>query len=448
MACFNENSLLDYWQDALGTRLDELPAYFRDELRGLWNEWLRAKYGDDTALSAAWFGKPAFPPGRPDLVRKPGETLEAGTIPLPSGAERQRPDWIDFLAETERGWIDRMRSLVKDELGCRALFIGTQVEYGGTTGYRREELSDIADSHMYWDLMDGMDGGPFSFRNWRLTKNASQIQAFTERNFEVLGWLAEHRQAGKPFTVSESDYAAVNDYHSESVLLLASFAAYQDWDAVCGFDLEASGAYEAADMITDLYDQCHNPSVWSFYPLAALIFRQGLIPEAKSRVVLSLAAEPWKRFEYVERAWEKLMPAGAMGFLSRAFSVDVATGGRPVTKDAVTRNEKDKSSPLALRDLARGRAYVADSETALFAAGFLGGSTLKTRYLEIETGRFGNDHASLGMVSLDGKPLDSSARTSSASPGAPRIRGSPGTRSGAASAPTGDMAPRSRSGFP
>ena len=51
----NENTLLTLWPGAAyGTGLDDLPDYFKSQLVTRWNDWLKAKYGDDDAMLAAW----------------------------------------------------------------------------------------------------------------------------------------------------------------------------------------------------------------------------------------------------------------------------------------------------------------------------------------------------------------------------------------------------------
>ena len=47
----NESSLLQLWLDG---KLGDLPPTYGETLRSGWNDWLRAKYGNDTALHRAW----------------------------------------------------------------------------------------------------------------------------------------------------------------------------------------------------------------------------------------------------------------------------------------------------------------------------------------------------------------------------------------------------------
>jgi hypothetical protein len=62
----NENSLVgDPWA-TLGADLNTLPEPFQGELVGLWNKWLKQKYGNEAKLRAAWL-KGVTPPG-PSLL--------------------------------------------------------------------------------------------------------------------------------------------------------------------------------------------------------------------------------------------------------------------------------------------------------------------------------------------------------------------------------------------
>jgi len=552
--CNNENSLLDYWSNALGTRLDELPPYFKAELVSLWNAWLLKKYRDDDALLAAWnagvepLSEPLFGPeaawffNRPDpswmeakqekpgkdraareielrvkkidggaewkcqgiipglrledgasytvefsamsdaertigvstqkdgadwhnmglaskaaltaswtdfsfpftataigndktslvftvgnktgLVRirgvrlmrglkeaslGKGRSLKDGSVPMPEGmGKAQRADWIDFLVATERSYSDRMRSLVKDELGCKALLSVTQIDYGGTTGYAREERMDYADAHAYWQH-PVFPGAPWDPNDWSIG-NTPQVDAYEDRDFGEMGRLARLRVAGRPFSVSEYDHPAPSDYAAEYLPLYASFASYQDWDMIYTFAMGSFGSFEEPDKIGGYFDQNNHPAKWSFYPIASRIFRKGLIPAASKTVTLELAPEPWKRNEYVLRAWDALLPPGPAGFLSRSFSASPSTTGRVHEKDAVIGGGFDASSPLAIKTLRSGRVFTAESKDAFMCSGYLGRAVVELAGARIESAPFTGDFAALGAASLDGKPLAASSR--------------------------------------
>ncbi len=552
--CNNENTLLDYWTNALGTRLDELPPYFKAELVTLWNAWLLKKYRTDDALAAAWntaseaLSEPLFGSdaqwffNRPDpswmdakqekpvkdraareielrvkkidgeaewkcqaiisglrleegapytvefsamadaersmsvstqkdgadwhimglaskapltpawtdfslpfvatsigpdktslvftvgnktgLVRirglklmrglrgtsiGKGKSLKDGSVPMPSGmGKAEHADWIDFLVATERSYADRMRALVKDEMGCKALLSVTQIEYGGTTGYTREEKMDYTDAHAYWQH-PSFPRSPWDPNDWTIG-NTPQIDAFSDHAFGEMGRLASLRVAGRPFSISEYDHPAPNDYCSEYLPLYASFASYQDWDMIYTFAMGAYGAFDEPDKIGNYFDQTNHPAKWSFYPIASRLFRKGLIPAAVKSVTLELAPEPWKRNEYVFRAWDALLPPGPAGFLSRSFSTSPSIQGRVHEKDAVVDGGFDASSPLAIRTLRSGRVFTAESVDAFMCSGYLGGAVVELAGAKIECAPFTGNFAGVGAVSLDDKPLAASSR--------------------------------------
>jgi hypothetical protein len=551
--CNNENSLVDYWSDALGTRLDELPPSFKAELVSLWNAWLSEKYAVDAALSKEWFAgveplsdsifsqdtpwffnkpddswmsakrgkaskgkaapsidmdvkkidgndwklqaiisgltleegaaytvtfsaktdkarsialgtqkdgadwhnmglsqKVAIPAewtdyaysfiasaigkdrtslvftvgnekgrveirdvrlmrGFADSSLKKGESLSTSSIPMPSGLSKAaRADWIDFLADTERSYADRMRAVVKDEMGCKAQLSVTQIDYGGTTGYNREELMDYTDAHAYWQH-PSFPRKPWDPVDWTIGNNP-QIGSFSSRAMGEMGRLAMLRTTGRPFSVSEYDQPAPSDYSCEYLPLYSSFASYQDWDMIYTFAMDEYGSFDEPDKINGHFDQGNHPAKWSFYPLAALLFRDGLIPAARSAVRLELAPRPWKRFEYVNRACDALIPSDPMDFLSRSFSTAASSVSHAFGRDAVIDGGRDADSPLTLFGRPSGRIFIAESDSALMCAGYLGGASVDAKNAKLECPAFDGGFASLGIVSLDRKAMASSSR--------------------------------------
>ena len=76
----NENTLLG---EAWGSKLDNLPPHYKAELTGLWNAWLKRKYGDTDGLKRAWSA--ADKPLRPQHSAK--RPFRAGRDPLERGDE-------------------------------------------------------------------------------------------------------------------------------------------------------------------------------------------------------------------------------------------------------------------------------------------------------------------------------------------------------------------------
>ena len=151
-----------------------------------------------------------------------GETLERATIPLVHG-ESGSPageDFLRFLADTDRATAHTLATFIRKELGLRSLLVDTQASYGGLEGLRRElAQSDFIDMHAYWQHPDFAAG-------WNQLRfhidNTTQVAA---SDGGALGSLAVYRVGGKPFTVSEYNVPAPNDYASEALPMYASIAA-------------------------------------------------------------------------------------------------------------------------------------------------------------------------------------------------------------------------------
>src|SRR5579883_1085812 len=180
-----------------------------------------------------WLSDITLRPGAAGLKLASDQSLEARSIAIPSNPVRaQNADWLAFLADTERDYAVGMRNYVKNDLHLHALVICSQVSWGGLSGVYRENAMDFADNHAYWQHPQ-FPGKPWDSVDWRID-NISMVPALGKG--DTLTGLAQYRIAGKPYSVSEYNHPAPNDYQSECVPLYASFAAFQDWDTIYLFD--------------------------------------------------------------------------------------------------------------------------------------------------------------------------------------------------------------------
>jgi hypothetical protein len=238
--------------------------------------------GSDTAVELA------------DAVLAPGgmiglgedESLEAGNVavfPHTATALRQI-DAIAFLAQTEKDFYDGMYAVMKDELGCKALVTGTIV-FGPASLYSLSGM-DYLDAHAYWQHPH-FPGRPWDPANWLIEQ-----EAMVEHPEQApLFGLAAARLAGKPFTVSEYNHPAPNDFQAECVPLIASFAAAQDWDGVWLFSyLHRPGPVDR-DYFDSFFDIDANPAKWGFVPAGAAVFRDAAVKPLANQTVVSLTGQ-------------------------------------------------------------------------------------------------------------------------------------------------------------
>ena len=88
--------------------------------------------------------------------------------------------------------------------------------------------------------------------------------------------LAAIRVAGKPFTVTEYNHGAPNEWQAECVPLIATFAALQDWDAIYLFAWSHNSQYDR-DYTDSFFDIKANPAKLCMLPAAARIFLSGAV---------------------------------------------------------------------------------------------------------------------------------------------------------------------------
>jgi len=222
--------------------------------------------GDKTAVE---IDEVSLAPGGLEGLRK-DESLEGSDIAL--FAETETPariaDRLSFLAETEKAYFDGMRKFIKDELSCKALVTGT-IAFGPLGLYAQSGM-DYIDGHAYWHHPS------FPRRQWDPGDWTVQQEAMADHPEQAtLFRLGCKRLNGKPYTVSEYNHPAPNDYQAECVPMIASFAAAQDWDGVWIFAYSHAADVWNAQSFASFFDILGNPAKWGFMPAGAGIFRDG-----------------------------------------------------------------------------------------------------------------------------------------------------------------------------
>ncbi len=207
------------------------------------------------------------PGGRMGLA--PGESMDSASVRLFGECETpaRARDRLRFLADTEKAYFDDMRRFIRTDLRCRALVTGTIV-FGPVSLYTQSDM-DFLDAHAYWQHPR------FPGRRWDPADWIVEPQAMVDHpEWATLPTLACGRLYGKPFTVSEYNHAAPNDYQAECVPLIASTAAAQDWDGVWLFAYSHRTAESYREYFDSFFDIDANPAKLGFFPAGTALFRE------------------------------------------------------------------------------------------------------------------------------------------------------------------------------
>ena len=348
-----------------------------------------------------WISDLQVKPGAEGAGMQPGESLTTKTVGIPRTATRlQREDWLLFLEDTERGYADEMRNYLKKSLHVHANVIDSQLGFGGLSSVNRETGSDFADGHAYWQH-PSFPHKPWDSQDWNIP-NTAMVTDLANGGGGTLRDLAAYRIAGRPYSVSEYNHPAPNDFQAEAVPVFASFAAFQDWDMIYLFDYGAYGADAANDRIQGFFAVGSNPAKMAFFPAAALLFRAGEMSPAAGTSVLSAGKAGWRDVfaqgtPDAVHAWQ----AGGRppNFLNERLALSLTPSA------SASQGTIQGATTLTTLKTAAGGQYIAESPGAVSVIGYVGGQTVTTRAATFTFPAFGNNFAALTLTPLDGKPL-------------------------------------------
>ena len=340
------------------------------------------------------------------------ESIEAGNIAIPpaDALEGMRKSFWDFLVAAEMSYSEEMVKFLKDELDVQGLVSVTQASYGGLAGiYREAKLSDYIDMHSYWQH-PRFPNRPWSGTDWNIP-NTSMVR---DQQGGTLTRLALHRVKGMPFTVSEYDHPAPSGYSAELFPMLASFAAFQDWDGIYQF------CYGGRDwdgrQISGYFSLNGHPGKLAFMPIAAAMFRMNGVSSGSTANVLhvpndQIIPQLTSNGTNARAAWAEAGASDALPILS-PVAVDFRDGEISLSEEVAEPSGKWTSDTEQIAwDIDRQTAlYTVNSPTVRAAVGYLGGRSVTLGDVEIEMQPSDSNWASIAIAALDGKPIRESDR--------------------------------------
>lgn len=156
-----------------------------------------------------------------------GEWLKARNLsPNDSANEKYRRE---FLMELYTGTYRRLARFYKETLGVKAPLTDQNFWTNIPLAVLREQF-DYVDNHFYWAHPVFPNGGFNSLPS--IVMNESAVGRYAGG----VSTMFISRILGKPFTITEWDYANPNCYNVEGAFLTGAYAALQDWSGLCRFN--------------------------------------------------------------------------------------------------------------------------------------------------------------------------------------------------------------------
>ncbi len=313
----NENGI--FWDNAEAP----MPSY-RKELDTRWNEWLKAKYQTREALDEAWTRSDGSKglgeqedPALCNVARPPiGVWGERKVSANNDYADVEGParfaEHIDFLSQIEMAYIREMTEYLK-ELGVKCPINASNLPFGAAE-LRCLSLGEVAENNGYWNHPMGGFRVPVTFHDkemHRTDPRQRHAEAFAQN---LVTKLSIGRVTGKPFVVTEWNVSYPARFRADVMLMLASYAALQDWDGLLLFSYAHFGGKELneSESFSGFFNSYNDPAVWGLAGVASALFQGRLVKEAANEVELAYTA-----LDALNTPPQVNLPLGYVPFISR-----------------------------------------------------------------------------------------------------------------------------------
>jgi Carbohydrate binding domain (family 11) len=279
----NEDSL--FWIQKDGEFAVSSPEY-RQVLAKLFSDWLSKKApGGRAALEKRW---------QPDAAGGQGlgssEDPAQGNVDAvvmfgsddPKRLSRARAaDTLRFYYDTALGYYRRIQGKLK-QLGYQGLVTGSNHWVESPIDLFANAQLDFVDRHAYWSHPSG---------GWGYAREISwdPSSMLRDAGLGVVGTIAAKRVKGLPYSASEWQTAAPNDYRQEGVLAMGAYAALGNVSPIeFAFTHEAGKRADAISRLSSNFDVIEQPTMLGAWPAVSLLFHRHDVAESKQEAVLKL----------------------------------------------------------------------------------------------------------------------------------------------------------------
>ena len=288
----NENSIF-------GDNPPTRPPIFAKQLDDRFNAWLLEKYGSREALDEAWTrldGAKALRDeedpengtvARPELGNWVEPMLEYGASYEGLESPARHADHVAFLAELQEKNVAQAMTYF-DELGVKCVRNYSNLP-AGAADLRMNSGADATENNAYWNHPEGGFIPPVQIHSLEFNKLRPDKlpHGFLRHS---LGGLCNGRVSGKPFITTEW-CCCITPYRADALLQMAAYGAFQDMD---GFLLYAYHRPDGEDSpMFSFFDVRGDAATWSFYGMAAAIFRGAYVQRAQNHAEIRFTEADW-----------------------------------------------------------------------------------------------------------------------------------------------------------
>lgn len=324
-----------------------------------------------------------------------------------------------FYDSLQRSYYTNMMKAVRDTVKAKVLMSFYDPDWWGTINDGHAmKTADYTTSSVQSDYYRQRDGMPSTDSTLRITN----MPILSATGSSVLGLLAAQSIQGKPF-VAKFLNPNFEQYYSQAIPFLATYAAYQDWD---GLFIRPYSTYKQsmfADSILPAtgnfvyyvgYDIQGNPGILSLLPSASAIFRNSYVKAAE--IADSITHDP-DDIMLASTFADYRHPFGTEGYIDPNIVTALKVRQKfdaPVHKVAA---QYPYVPDTAAKVSDHGEIYwqqssmffKVNSDKANIAIGFFGPDSISLSRLMFRRLDNVRENLSLSLVPLDDKPLVASS---------------------------------------
>ena len=325
-------------------------------LEAQFGDWLKRKYGSIESATRKWGGPP-------DARDRPGEG-RVGFRPLWNIANERSPrdqDTARFLAESQRNFYVETSKALRD-LGfqgviCASNWFTADPRVLGPLERYTYNTCDFIDRHGYFGCDTKGEAADWSIRDGHTYADRSALRFDPEEPGKAKAFVHPAMDLGydgKPSMISETTWNRPNRFRSEAPLYYAAYGALQGTDAIVHFAQDTTSWTVKPGYFMQPWTLM-SPAMMGQFPVAALIYRKGLVASGDLLVDVDLSLEglfhlegtPIPQDANFDELRARDVPKGLTLKPGNVIDPLVHYAGRTNV------NFVDKAKPARLKDLAR-----------------------------------------------------------------------------------------------
>jgi hypothetical protein len=279
----NEDSL--FWIQDEGQFAVGAPEY-RRILSELFSMWLVKRVpGGRAALEKRWQASPGAGQGL-SADEDPARGNVAAVVSFSTGDDRRlsparAADTWRFYYDTTLQYYRRIQARLAG-LGFRGAITGSNHWLETPIDLYANAQLDFVDRHAYWAHPSG--GWGYTTEIWWNPESMLK-----DAGLGVVGSLATRRVKGLPYTASEWQTAAPNDYRHEGVLAVGAYAALGNFSPIeFAFSHDCTKRADDVARLSSNFDVIEQPSMLGAWPAVSLLFHRHDVAESKQDAVLNI----------------------------------------------------------------------------------------------------------------------------------------------------------------